>query len=70
MACFRDSGAEMVAMEVSSSGIEQSRIDGVAIDVGVCLSFSRDHMDQHGTMENYAALKEAVLSSWIKTWSL
>ena len=60
MACFRDSGAEMVAMEVSSSGIEQSRIDGVAIDVGVCLSFSRDHMDQHGTMENYAALKEKL----------
>lgn len=49
--------ADACAMEVSSIGIEEGRIDATRISVAVFTNFTRDHLDYHGSMEAYAAAK-------------
>ncbi len=56
-------GARACAMEVSSHGIEQGRVNGVEFDVALFTNLSRDHLDYHKTMEDYAAAK-AKLFRW------
>ena len=56
-------GAECVAMEVSSHGIEQERINGVIFSVALFTNLSRDHLDYHDSMKEYAAVK-ARLFLW------
>ncbi len=63
LADFAGQGAKAVAMEVSSHGLHQGRVKGVAFDVAVLTNLSRDHLDYHQTMEEYAAAKE-LLFSW------
>ncbi|HET9817890.1 MAG TPA: UDP-N-acetylmuramoyl-L-alanyl-D-glutamate--2,6-diaminopimelate ligase [Rhodanobacteraceae bacterium] len=63
LAEFRDAGASHVAMEVSSHALDQHRVDGVHFDVAVFTNLTRDHLDYHGTMENYGAAK-ARLFAW------
>jgi len=46
-------GAETVAMEVSSHGLDQHRVDGVAFDIAVFTNFTQDHLDYHHDMESY-----------------
>jgi UDP-N-acetylmuramoyl-L-alanyl-D-glutamate--2,6-diaminopimelate ligase len=46
-----------VAMEVSSHALDQHRVAGVDFDVAVFTNLSQDHLDYHGTMENYFAAK-------------
>ena len=50
-------GARYVAMEASSIGIDQGRLDGLPIDIAVFTNLSRDHLDYHQDMESYAACK-------------
>jgi len=63
LADFATQGAKAVAMEVSSHGLHQGRVNGVKFDVAVLTNLSRDHLDYHETMEEYAAAKE-LLFSW------
>ncbi len=56
-------GAECAAMEVSSHGLVQGRINGTEFDVAVLTNLSRDHLDYHGSMDAYAAAK-AKLFFW------
>ncbi|MDQ6916704.1 MAG: UDP-N-acetylmuramoyl-L-alanyl-D-glutamate--2,6-diaminopimelate ligase [Pseudomonadota bacterium] len=63
LAALKAAGAEAVAMEVSSHGLEQGRINGVAFDVALFTNLSRDHLDYHGTMGAYGAAK-ARLMAW------
>lgn len=63
LAGFRDAGAAAVAMEVSSHGLEQGRVGGVAFDVALFTNLTRDHLDYHGTMDAYGAAK-AKLFAW------
>lgn len=49
-----------VAMEVSSHGLAQRRVDGVAFDVGIFTNLTQDHLDFHGTMESYFASKRLL----------
>ncbi len=44
-------------MEVSSHALEQQRVFGVPFDVAVFTNLSRDHLDYHGTMEQYFEAK-------------
>ena len=59
----RARGAAAVAMEVSSHGIEQGRVNGVAFDVAMFTNLSRDHLDYHGDMVAYGEAK-ARLFTW------
>ncbi|MGZ5043445.1 MAG: UDP-N-acetylmuramoyl-L-alanyl-D-glutamate--2,6-diaminopimelate ligase [Methylobacter sp.] len=51
----------IVAMEVSSHGLEQGRVNGVAFKGAVFTNISRDHLDYHGTMDAYVQAKLALL---------
>lgn len=57
---FRRQRAEMVAMEVSSHGLDQGRVNGVNFNVAVLTNLSRDHLDYHGDMQSYAAAKRKL----------
>lgn len=57
LAGFRDDGAQAVAMEVSSHGLAQGRVNGVAFDCALFTNLTHDHLDYHGSMEAYAAAK-------------
>ena len=59
---FRTSGAEAVAIEVSSHGLDQGRVNGVAFDVALFTNLSRDHLDYHGNMAAYGAAKAKLLA--------
>ena len=50
-------------MEVSSHGLDQGRVNGVAFDVALFTNLSRDHLDYHQTMAAYGAAK-ARLFAW------
>ena len=63
LARFRDGGAKAVAMEVSSIGLDQGRVNGATFDLAVFTNLTRDHLDYHGTMSAYGAAK-AKLFSW------
>lgn len=45
-------------MEVSSHSIDQGRINGIDFEIGIFTNLTRDHLDYHGTMEAYAAVKK------------
>lgn len=63
LADYAAQGAKAVAMEVSSHGLHQGRVNGVRFKVAVLTNLSRDHLDYHETMEAYAAAK-AQLFFW------
>ncbi len=52
-----DAGAEAFVMEVSSHALDQKRIEGCHFDVGIFSNLTRDHLDYHGTMDNYLEAK-------------
>jgi UDP-N-acetylmuramoyl-L-alanyl-D-glutamate--2,6-diaminopimelate ligase len=49
-----------VAMEVSSHGLVQGRVNGTHFRGAVFTNLTRDHLDFHGSMENYGAAKAAL----------
>lgn len=60
LAEFVAQGAETVAMEVSSHGLAQGRINGTALSIAVLTNLSRDHLDYHQDMDTYAAAKASL----------
>ncbi|MDX1501828.1 MAG: UDP-N-acetylmuramoyl-L-alanyl-D-glutamate--2,6-diaminopimelate ligase [Thermoanaerobaculia bacterium] len=57
---MRDAGAQAVAMEVSSHGLAQGRVDGARFDVAVFTNLTRDHLDYHADLESYFAAKRRL----------
>ncbi|WP_334108459.1 UDP-N-acetylmuramoyl-L-alanyl-D-glutamate--2,6-diaminopimelate ligase [Methylobacillus sp.] len=53
-------GAEIATMEVSSHGLDQGRVSGIAFNVAVLTNLTRDHLDYHGDMASYAAAKRKL----------
>ena len=50
-------GCTEAVMEMSSHALEQERVWGVQVDVGIFTNLTQDHLDFHGTMEAYGAAK-------------
>lgn len=63
LAELKQAGAHTLAMEVSSEGLDQGRVNAVHFDVAVLTNLSRDHLNYHGSMAQYAATK-ARLFTW------
>ena len=57
-----DAGCSHVVMEVSSHSLTLERVAGITFDVAVFTNLSQDHLDLHGTMEEYAAAKKKIFS--------
>ncbi|WP_028769256.1 UDP-N-acetylmuramoyl-L-alanyl-D-glutamate--2,6-diaminopimelate ligase [Shewanella fidelis] len=57
---FEQAGADTCAMEVSSHGLVQGRVEAVPFDVAVFTNLSRDHLDYHHTMQAYGAAKKRL----------
>lgn len=63
---FLDLGARAVALEVSSIGLLQSRVDEVPFDVAVFSNLSRDHLDYHRDMEEYFQAKRKLFHELLR----
>ena len=59
---FKNEGAKVTVMEVSSHAIHQKRVSDVSFNALVFTHFSRDHLDYHGTMEDYFSSKESLFN--------
>ncbi len=57
---FAAKGVTSCAMEVSSHGLVQGRVEAVPFDVAVFTNLTRDHLDYHGDMQSYAAAKQML----------
>ena len=60
LAEFSAENIAQVAMEVSSHALEQGRVTAGLFDLAVFTNLSRDHLDYHQTMENYADAKGMI----------
>lgn len=55
-------GCGYAVMEVSSHALDQDRVEGCTFDAGIFTNLTQDHLDYHGTMENYLAAKKRLFS--------
>ncbi len=56
-------GCDVCVMEVSSQALAQKRTYGINFDIGVFTNLSREHLDYHGTMEDYAKAKALLMKN-------
>ena len=62
LALIANAGCRAAAMEVSSHALAQDRTRGIEWDVAVFTNLSQDHLDFHGTMENYFEAKAKLFT--------
>ena len=62
LAVMREEGVTAVAMEVSSHALVLGRVNGLVYDVAIFTQLSQDHLDFHGTMEDYFAAKASLFT--------
>lgn len=62
LARFETQGVSNVAVEVSSHALDQNRVAATRFEVAVLTNLSRDHLDYHGSEENYAAAKQRLFT--------
>lgn len=60
---LRVGGVQVVCLEASSIGLEQGRLSGVPIEIGVLTNLSQDHLDYHHSMQAYGQAK-LLLAAW------
>lgn len=63
LARMADAGCEYVVMEVSSHALDQKRVYGIEFEVAIFTNLTQDHLDYHGTMENYRNAKKLLFKS-------
>lgn len=63
LAKMRDSGITTVVMEVSSHALTMARVLGIHFSAAIFTNLTHDHLDFHGTMENYADAKKILFQS-------
>jgi len=62
-----DVGVGHLAMEASSHGLDQYRLDGVRIAAAAFTNLTRDHLDYHGSMSTYRAAKLRLFGELVAT---
>lgn len=62
LALMRERGVTAASMEVSSHAIEFGRVDGVRFDAAAFTNLTQDHLDLHGTMDEYYAVKARLFT--------
>jgi UDP-N-acetylmuramoyl-L-alanyl-D-glutamate--2,6-diaminopimelate ligase len=62
LATMRDGGFRAAALEVSSHALVQERVGGVEFDAVVFTNLTQDHLDYHGTMDDYFEAKARLFS--------
>jgi UDP-N-acetylmuramoyl-L-alanyl-D-glutamate--2,6-diaminopimelate ligase len=70
---FRDAkkaGVDWVVLEVTSHALDQGRIMGVPVEIAVITNLTQDHLDYHGTMEEYARVKSLLLRDYGAKWAV
>ncbi len=60
LAALSEAGVEHLAIEASSHGLDQFRLDGLSLAAAAFTNLSRDHLDYHGDMARYRAAKERL----------
>jgi UDP-N-acetylmuramoyl-L-alanyl-D-glutamate--2,6-diaminopimelate ligase len=66
LAELKHDGIEHLAMEASSHGLDQYRLDGVKISAAAFTNISRDHLDYHASFEDYLAAKLRLFSELLR----
>lgn len=61
-----ESGCKYISMEVSSHALDQGRCDFINFDYAFFTNLTRDHLDYHYTMENYALAKQKLFKNLSK----
>ncbi|MCW8854471.1 MAG: UDP-N-acetylmuramoyl-L-alanyl-D-glutamate--2,6-diaminopimelate ligase [Gammaproteobacteria bacterium] len=59
---YKSRSVTQAAMEVSSHGLDQGRVDAVKFNVAVLTNLGRDHLDYHGDLESYRNAKKKLFS--------
>ena len=67
---IRSAGCKAAVMEVSSHALVQDRVRGIEWDAAVFTNLTQDHLDFHGTMENYFAAKTRLFTGFAGSGSL
>ncbi len=62
-----EKGYKHSVVEVSSQGLSMQRFAGVKFDIGVFTNLTQDHLDYHGSMENYALAKQLLFKKLKKS---
>ena len=62
LARMRDAGCKATVMEVSSHALAQDRIGGVEFDAAVFTNLTQDHLDFHGSLQNYFDAKARLFT--------
>ena len=57
-----EEGVKACAIEASSIGLKEHRLDGTRLRVAIFTNFTQDHLDYHGTMDEYWQAKQALFS--------
>ena len=62
LALMRERGLDAASMEVSSHAVSFQRVDGVVFDVAGFTNLTQDHLDLHGTMDEYFSTKAELFT--------
>jgi len=68
LAELADEGVTHAAFEASSHGLDQYRLDGVAISAAAFTNLTRDHLDYHGDMDRYWQAKRRLFAEILPQW--
>ena len=63
LAGLAEQGIEHVAIEASSHGLHQFRLDGLSVAAAAFTNLTRDHLDYHGDMAHYRAAKDRLFTA-------